>query len=304
MMLMAVRLQKSQVASPIYTRTSAGSYNFDRTIYCMAGYTKFDVLIIGASGGRAGNAFGTTIKTKTSWLYGAAGGGGGALRLQGDLAALPQSTPFTVGASGSVGSSSSGNNVKADNGSNGGTSTFLSSSYAAYGGKGAIGGKIDVSGGSFNTTGTGQGGDGGFNSFDVGFFGLGGENSQSGGGYDTSTGDITVAEITSPSAPSAGTYSSAGIVSGPFKVVGGGGGGGGGIGRERFLNNTTDFDQPQNGRNGNSGTNTTSTGATAPTNNGGYGGGCDEFLITGIHDYHGVNDGTGGPNGWVGIKLS
>ena len=150
MMLMPMRLQKSQLSVPAYWKyDSSGAFTFKRAMYCMAGYTKFDVMVVSGAGGRSGNSGDTS---DANYAYASGGGGGGGFRRSGLLSSLPAAVSFSVGASGGDGANSA-YNVKAPNGGNGGSSSW--NGEVAQPGKGGIGGR-----GSTNTG--GEGGPGGY----------------------------------------------------------------------------------------------------------------------------------------------
>src|SRR3954454_18284969 len=96
---------------------------FDKLHYLELGYTHFDVICIGAGGGRGGGI--DTVETGTLIRnYGGAGGGGGFHRVQGLLDALPDSCPVVVGAAGAAGTEHASNPTLTTNGGDGGHSSF------------------------------------------------------------------------------------------------------------------------------------------------------------------------------------
>lgn len=159
--------------------------------YIDLGYTNFDVMCIGAAGGYGGRYGWATPGFSDRVLYGGAGGGGGAHRVQGLLSALGASETIVVGARGVNGTSpgSSSAVTGATNGSDGGYSAFgvvckasggkgglcpttvvtspIVDSLGRDGGAGGVGNSITAGGGAVQmTNGTwdgtiGQGGGGG-----------------------------------------------------------------------------------------------------------------------------------------------
>lgn len=128
MMLMAMRLDKVQVPS-VVRFDMPGSNAFLRNTAVVAGYTDYEVLVIGAVGGRSGN---TTVAPVRS---GSGGGGGSSKRITGKLIDLAASTAVTVGLQGSTGA----NGNPSGAGGRGGNSTFgaLATGYGGYGAYGA-----------------------------------------------------------------------------------------------------------------------------------------------------------------------
>lgn len=281
-MKMVMRVQKAQVPSQYKWTAGAGSWN--KILAELAGYTKFDVTMIGAAAGTAGSAAGSDA-TK-NMVYGSGGGGGGMLflneRLLKDLAA---DTNFVVGSAGRHGADSK-NTIKAENGISGGNSSF--GAWAAYGGSPSVGGRVDQVGGGVGWV-EGKGGDGGGNSLniqDAGHMGLGGE--QIGNNF--------------PTQPTEGW-----IAAGPSLGDLGGRGGGGGMGRTK-IDGATEWSN-QNGAQGNDGFSAfSSPGGPAASSLGGCGGGADLRAVTGSgtdpHDYYGSYAPGSNPNGVVLLQLS
>lgn len=128
--------------------------NFIKTDYVGLGYTHFEVVCIGASGGRGGASqalSGGVLRT-----YGGGGGGGGLHRVVGLLADIPDVCPVVVGQAGADGQDGNGfdlvlTHVNPDppyawtpdpgfigptDGADGGVSSFNGSTCRASGGKG------------------------------------------------------------------------------------------------------------------------------------------------------------------------
>lgn len=169
MMLMAMRLQKTQLTDAL--KWTSGVATFKRDPYLMAGYRNFDVMVVGGSGGRAGYAMNPwndpQLGPMKDYWYGAGGGGGSSKRVLGSLSDLATSIDISVGAAGSNGAN--GTNTSGDGG-RGGNSTFggVAIAYGGYGGYGAVMGtyswsKISVGGEGANPDGS-KGPLGGFKS--------------------------------------------------------------------------------------------------------------------------------------------
>lgn len=302
MMKMQMRPQKTQISLPTsITYTAAAT--FDRTMYSIFGYARYEALLIGGSGGKSANAHSKQPSGAPNvevFAYGSGGGGGGVLHLQGDLASLAVQTAVVVGAAGDDSTANAGDNVKAGNGTDGGTTTFNAKS--AYGGKGATGGKctINTDTGSnpwkVNITAS-QGGAGGGNSENLGSGGVGGSTGSCvDGQFVAFTGNGSLTNVTDPVNPTAGTG-----VAGTGSVLSGSHGGGGGQGR--LIAGNAGLDDPANGATSSTGFDG-APGRTAETDQGGSGGGGDEFALTGSHTYWGSNDGSGHGAGRVFLKVS
>jgi len=182
--------------------------NIDISDYMDMGYTHFDVICIGAGGGKGGgidtNNTGTGVRN-----YGGSGGGGGYHRVRGLLSALPDTCAIVVGAAGSDGTTDSSNPASTTNGGDGGASTFNGTTCRASGGKG---GRRAQSNSKTVAT-VADGGDGG----------IGDRTIAGGGGLGGVAG--------TPSLPGPGTPGTAGKDGTFFQNVGqGGGGGAGGVG--------------------------------------------------------------------------
>ena len=103
--------------------------------YIKQGYTNFDVICIGASGGAGGgiNTAGTGTNIRST---GGNGGGGGLHRVQGLLTALPALCPVVVGKSGTIGKDHISDPGQTTDGGDGGYSSFNTTTCVASGGKG------------------------------------------------------------------------------------------------------------------------------------------------------------------------
>src|SRR6478736_2348498 len=286
-MRMLMRAQKTQVPSE-WSFYTPGAYTMKWAWAALAGYKTYDAVIIGAAGGKSGQAFSAGSVTT---LGRAGGGGGGSLRLRGklaDAAALLNDMPCVVGAAGTNGSNGAVNG-KAGNGTNGGDSSL--GFFSAYGGIGGTGGDFAGSTSSGYISTKGKGGDGGGNSKGVGAGGLGGVS-----------GDLSWDSSGSPNyvagpAATTGTYVA---VSDGTDVIGGGKGGGGGRpGYSGWVNGSA-------GALGNN-TGMAVAGSVASGLDSGPGGGAN---ASGPSGFDGVADryGTAGstfanPNGVVLVKL-
>ena len=274
----AMRLDPSQVARTVkYSVPASGTINRDLLI--AAGLTHFDVMLIGAPGGRAGDATGTSNKIIE---FGSGGGGGGSLRIQGNLVDLPQAIPFSLGSPGSDGANV-GNDTTAGAGSDGGDAVFHT--WTAFGGKGATGGKSTVVGSTPTSSVTSKGGAGGSNSLALGTGGAGGH----GADYDQN-------EIMT--SPTAGTWAVSGS-------NGGGRGGGGGRGAGWIGGFNPPYQTMGNSQAGAAGAsggdgNQNSPGGGVAGNNGGTGSGANAKPLTGVNEYYGGM----GQNGLVMVKFS
>jgi len=230
---------------------------WDRRYSMMAGYTDYDVFIVGAAGGRSGDAWGEVSSDRA---YASGAGGGGSLRLKGKLSALALDVSIIgVGAEGAAGATSASNEAPAGHGQAGGSSVFQNGViYEAHGGGGALGADFNITTSS-DFTAAGEGGDGGGNSAGLGAGGVGGRATKS-----DPDGDVA------GTAPSIGTWAVGGVA----PVVGGGHGGGGGPGKVKVAGRGL-IAPPYAGSDGTSGAPTWCTGfGGAPgTNGGGDGGG-------------------------------
>jgi Glycine-rich domain len=190
------------------SNTGETSFSFDATEFRVLGYTKFDVICIGAGGGMGGSYdsenTGSLLKS-----FGGAGGGGGIHRVQGILSELPPVVPVVVGAGGLAGHDDSNPNLTT-NGNPGGYSSFNEDTCMASGGKGGTRVRSNIIG----TTTTANGGDGGI-----------GDRTIAGGG---GTGGMAGFSA-DPGPGTPGTSGADGTWNG--SIGSGGGGGAGGVGR-------------------------------------------------------------------------
>ena len=183
--------------------------DFDTQKYIDMGYTHFDVICIGAGGGKGGGIdtanTGTLVRN-----YGGAGGGGGFHRVRGLLSALPSLALIVVGKAGIPGTNHVSNPALTTNGGDGGPSSFNDPACRASGGKGGIRAQSN----DFTTNPGANGGAGGV-----------GNHTGAGGGAVGGTSGIPTP--TGPGAP--GTHGADGTFS---RDIGqGGGGGAGGVGK-------------------------------------------------------------------------
>lgn len=119
--------------------------DFDKSLYVDLGFINYEVLCVGAVGGRGGSFADLQPGTGAYYVsYGGAGGGGGLHRILGLLADLPTLSPVVVGAAGSDGSdgeydSFAGTYDHPDDGTDGGYSSFNGTDCQASGGTGGKG---------------------------------------------------------------------------------------------------------------------------------------------------------------------
>lgn len=174
---------------PFVINLAAG--NWDKTDYVGLGYTNFEVLAIGAPGGRGGgNEFILTSGSAGAALstsYGGGGGGGGLQRVYGLLADLSTLTPVVIGAAGANGSNGNGKAttdgayVAPQVGGDGGYSSFGGTLCRASGGKGGGVTRANYdSGGNVSDASRYRGGNGGDG-------GLGGRTTAGGGAAGSSS---------------------------------------------------------------------------------------------------------------------
>lgn len=113
---------------------------FHKNTYTAQGYTKYEVMCIGATGGQGGpNGIDPNYPNPSYFVLGGGGGGGGLHKVKGDLSALPINVPVVTGIAGSVGSIESEINTVAGTGTSGGYSSFNGSTCRASGGLGGKG---------------------------------------------------------------------------------------------------------------------------------------------------------------------
>lgn len=183
--------------------------DFEPASYIDLGYTNFDLICIGAGGGRGGgidtNNTGTLIRN-----YGGEGGGGGFHRVKGLLSDLPGVCLVVVGGAGSPGTDHASNATLTTDGGDGEYSSFNGTTCRASGGKG--GKRAQSNSDSVRTY--ADGGDGGI-----------GDRTTAGGGAVGG-----VAGIPTPTGP--GTLGTNGVDGTFVNNIGeGGGGGAGGVGK-------------------------------------------------------------------------
>ena len=146
MMLVSMRMQKSQVKTTSWRWSAGKSDTWRRSLYLMAGFTKFDCLVVGAAGGRSGTVHATswgpngTQDSHIIWYQG--GGGGGAQRRRGYLKNLPNQVSCYAGKSGTFGPNVTVRDTYSTGG-NGENSSF--GDFISYGGKGGQTPKINYS---------------------------------------------------------------------------------------------------------------------------------------------------------------
>ena len=174
-----------------------------------AGYTRFEVICIGAGGGQGGGidtaGAGTTVRN-----YGGAGGGGGFHRVHGLLSGLPTICPVVVGAAGTPGTNHASNPALTTDGGDGEYSSFNDTTCQASGGKG---GKRAQSN-SLTVSTDADGGEGGV-----------GNRTVAGGG-------AAGGQAGTPTSGGPGTAGTAGTDGRLYQNIGeGGGGGAGGVGK-------------------------------------------------------------------------
>jgi hypothetical protein len=186
--------------------------DFDTDYYTNLGYTHFDVICIGAGGGRGGgidtNGTGTLVRN-----YGGEGGGGGFHRVRGLMSALPSICEIIVGEAGDPGVDDDDNPLSTTDGEDGGYSSFNDPTCRASGGKG---GKHVMS----NSTSVSTDADGGEG-------GLGNRIAAGGGAPGGLAGTPTPPGPGTPGTPGTdGEYNT--VI---YNIGEGGGGGAGGVGK-------------------------------------------------------------------------
>lgn len=137
---------------------SAGTYQFNKALYVLQGFTEYKVAVMGGAGGRSGVI--SYSSGGVNLAAGAAGGGGGGFQLKsGKLSDLNPVTEVRVGIAGGAGASKTGYGT-ANNGTHGGNSWFGSVAKAS-GGEAGRGGSLVSSGYKVNNGVPGRGGLGG-----------------------------------------------------------------------------------------------------------------------------------------------
>lgn len=289
-MLMSMRFDKSQVPSLIKYTEPGSSGNFSKILPIMAGYRRYDVMVVGAAGGRSGNVVSNSGLKGTA--YGSGAGAGGCLKAWGRLQDLGDLTPYSVGKAGTHGANKTGNNVQANSGTDGTHSVF--GAYTGRAGGGAIGSSVDSSTSFFNYN-LGRGGHGGSNTPLHGAGGLGGGDRVGGVAVDPPVDGEW--EDGSPDPITGG-------------VIGGGGGGGGGCGRIQEGTGPISHVGAQSGSSGSwpktgvSGVGGSPYGGSPFASKGGDGGGSNIYTIIGENEYYGSYAPGCIPDGVVVIKLS
>lgn len=81
---------------------------FEKATYLAMNYTRYEVWVVGAAGGRGGAILRSFDAFNRKSIWGGAGGGGGLHRVAGMLAALPDSVDVAIGAAGADGQNGSG----------------------------------------------------------------------------------------------------------------------------------------------------------------------------------------------------
>lgn len=138
--------------------------NFVKDNWVALGYTSFEVLCIGGSGGMGGSAGGhTSPYDDNTVFFGGGGGGGGMHYVTGLLSSLASSTAVVIGAAGVDGTDTLSINTAATSGTSGGATTFGGTLCRASGGLGGAGGGTVIyppggQGGNGGTTVAGGGG--------------------------------------------------------------------------------------------------------------------------------------------------
>ena len=296
MMKALMHLDRSQVPRYIVYSTP-GHYEFNKIKHLMAGYTRYEALIVGASGGRCGDALGSASGERS---YSCGGGGGGCIHIAGLLTELMDITEIEVGAKGVDGNNSTSAEAPAGDGGTGWETWFQygpDEFFIADGGSGANGGEYDA-GLTRDMLYPSMGGNGGATSLvglTTGALGSGGAGGR--------------AFMPDPDGNIAGTPAEAGIWEAAppelYPVVGAGIGGGGGAGKVK--RGSTIYDAAKTGAEGHLGGPYFALGQAADTNDGGYGGGVniDPFLAgTGAPLFQDAGSGHANGNGIVALKFS
>lgn len=228
--------QKAPLPPKVVSFTTPGSHSYAKAADVTAGYTNYEVVCVGASGGSGAHI---DPWGATNYLTGGGGGGGGGVhRVTGLLSSLATSVAIVVGQSGAK--KTAGNE---NSGGDGGATTFGSTLCRASGGKaggdsvnnkntnylGGVGGLGGV--GNSTTAGGGPAGAGTWN----GTIGSGGRGGAGGVlNWATKTRTVTPASgsagavgttppvVTSNGGPPANIYD---VASDEYKILGGFGGG-------------------------------------------------------------------------------
>lgn len=297
-----MRLDKTQVRSNLTKLTTAGTAvtdTFKPHVLVAAGYTDFDIVMVGAVGGKSGIARSKGGTSGTYRLYACGGGGGGSLRLTGKLKDLDPVIPMSVGVPGANGADGTLDGRSGD-GAAGGDAVF--GPHIAYGGKGGTGGDFtstvytppSVNVDKVDVTVRPAGGNGGGNTSNLGVVGTGGKIRM----YEIPSSGVPVetAQVSSIQ----GTWVAGGVA----PVVGGGAGGGGGYGQCYANGNVegTSQDGAQGGY-----VAMLTEGGVRSTTDGGSGGGANVKAVSGIlpNDCYGGGPATyNKPEGVIAIKLS
>lgn len=98
MMKMGMRLDKSQITPITWRWQTLGAGTWKKDLYVMAGYTDFDVMVVGGAGGPTGR-----VQTTDDYFFISSGGGGAMYRKSGKLKDLPSVCNYFVGAAGTKG---------------------------------------------------------------------------------------------------------------------------------------------------------------------------------------------------------
>jgi len=283
---MMMRVQPTQVKKD-YT-FPRGSSVLDVSRARLAGLTTYEAILVGACGGKSGQAYSANSDI---FMGRAGGGGGGTLHLLGDLEDLPLQVPISVGEVGDWGANGSGPNAFAPDGHDGGDTSF-NTVHKANGGSGGKGGNFTGTSANGATEESGVGGAGGTNSAGLGAGGAGGST----GGYNYSPVGGFPFDSTSPTT---GTY----VAGGVSPVVGGGRGGGGG--RPKISAGQATGLAATGGSVGNS-PSLSATAQGVDGNHGGYGGGANiASIFDTVDEYYGAG-GISGRHayGVVVVKIS
>jgi hypothetical protein len=163
---------------------------FLKQTYVDQGYDNYEVLCIGAAGGRGGGVGHIVTPSGSGFAYfGGGGGGGGLHRVTGTLSSLASSVAVVVGAGGVNGANGSTNTSTdtAANGTAGGYSSFGGTLCQASGGNGGLRAKNQTvgtggAGGIGNSTAAGAGASAGVNGTFNGSTGSGGGGGSGGVG--------------------------------------------------------------------------------------------------------------------------